>query len=882
MEFSMEAEEREKSRAPGLLSRREFLAASAALVAVAAFDSRAMADPADGEGGSITGEAFEQARRRASALVDRMTVEEVVGQAGNVTPALPHLGLKRYNYWTEGLHGVVVNGPITSFPQPIALGCTWNPELIHQVYTAVSDEARAYHNKTGHPLAFFSPSTVNMGLRDPRWGRVEENFSEDPWLVQTLAVETIRGMQGDNPKYLKTVACAKHFICNDTDSDRMYANATPDHRSFWEYYTRGFEAAVTRGHVFSVMAAYNELWGIPCPANHMLLTGILRDRWGFKGYVVSDCDAIANIYTTHHYVETGAEASAAAIKAGSDLNCGRTLQNFLMASIRSNLVSEAEVRAALVRVITGRFLLGEFDPPDAVPWSKISPSILEDRPHRELAREAARQSLVLLKNEGNLLPLDKEKIKSVAVIGPMAGSCHLGGYSGVATHLVSPYEGIAAALGVTLFANGVPAGEYLNSSIFRGPRFEGPAVGFSEDGQEFLTDIKNGAWAQYGPLDFTGKTSIEFDIASIADGAINLHLDSLDAGPFLTVKIPSTGSFGAWKTVSAQLSGITGRHIVFLRFTTAVAKYFLRLRSFKLLPAPPAEPPSVKVTYAPGCSIAGSKIDALFNAAVKAASEADVAIVFAGDNQSIDREAHDRYFLHLPGVQHDLIRAVVAANQRAILVVNSNCPVAINAEQETVPAILCALFGGEQQGNAIADALFGACNPGGKLASTWYRSVDQLPNFHDYDIKHGRTYMYFRGDPLYPFGHGLSYTSFSYRHLRVDGEKLSPGGSIRLTVDIENSGRIAGDEIVQFYVHAGGPVQRPIKQLAAFRRISLRPGETQTVAFRLPHDHMALRYWDEAKHEFTCAPGNVDLLVGSSSADIRLRGKVMLIQEDAG
>lgn len=868
----MKSDEREQSIAPDSLSRREFLAASAAFAAVAAFDSHAVAYPQAARAGSISSDAFEHARQRASELVDRMTLEEVVGQVGNNAPALPHLGLKRYNYWTEGLHGVKVNGPITSFPQPIALGCAWNPQLLYRVYTAVSDEARAYYNKTGHSLAFFSPATVNMGLRDPRWGRVEENFSEDPWLVQTLAIETIRGMQGDNPKYLKTLACAKHYICNDTDTDRVYADATPDRRSFWEYYTRGFEAAVTQAQVFTVMAAYNSLWGIPCPANPMLLTSILRERWGFKGYVVSDCDAIANIYTTHHYVEGGAQAAALAIKAGSDLNCGRTLTDFLMSSVQNQLVSEADIRAALVRVLTGRFLLGEFDPPASVPWSHLSPSILEDRPHRELAREAARQSLVLLKNEGNLLPLDKKTIKRIAVIGPMAGSCHLGGYSGNPSGLVSPYAGIAAALGVPLFADVVPGGEYLHAS-----NFNACAVGFSEDGAEFLTKIKNNTWAQYGPLDFTGKTSIAFDAGAVADSEINLYLDSLDSGPVATVRIQATGGLTAWHTVTAPLSNISGEHFVFLRFTSAIRDNFLNLRSFRLLPSQPAPEAGSKIVYAPGCTVTGDTIDAFFHAAIQAASECDVALVFAGDNQSTDHEGHDRDSLRLPGAQHDLIKAVVTANPRTVLVVNSNCPVAINDEKESVPAILCALFGGEQQGNAIADALFGVCNPGGKLASTWYRSVDQLPNFHDYDIQHGRTYMYFRGDPLYPFGYGLSYTTFNYKNLRVSSAQLSPGGSIQLTVDIENSGRVAGDEVAQFYVRAGGKVQRPLQQLAGFRRISLRPQEIQSVSFSLPHDHIALRYWDEDKHEFTYDPCTLDLLIGSSSADIRLRGKAMLV-----
>lgn len=856
------------------ISRREFLVALSASTAAFALMPHAWAGTAAETASGISDSAFDEARKRAAALVDRMTLEEVAGQLVNRSKALPALQLPRYNYWSEGLHGVNVDGPITSFPQPIALGCSWNEDLVHRVYTAVSDEARAYHNKTGNGLAFFSPATVNMGLRDPRWGRVNENFAEDPFLVQTLAVRATRGMQGDHPKYLKTVSCAKHYICNDTDEDRDYADAAPDQRSFWEYYTRGFEACVKQGRVFSVMSAYSSLWGIPCSANRMLLTEILRERWGFKGYVVSDCDAIADIYETHHYVETAPEAAAVAIKAGSDLNCGNTFSGYLVQACRNNLVSEELVRTALVRVLTARFLLGEFDPPSDVPWTSLSPAILEGSRNRELAREAARQSLVLLKNDGALLPLDKSKLKRVAVIGPMASACHLGGYSGRATDLVSPDAGIASALGAQLYSDEIPAGRFLSTSNFRGP-----IVAFSDDGAQFLTNIRNNDWAQYGSLDFTDKTTIEFEAAGIADGEIRVYLDGLDNSPVLTVKVPSTTSLDTWKTVSAPLRGITGRHIIFVRFIAVTAQarqHFLNLRLFRLLPVK-HEQSHVSITYAPGCTIDGPRNDALFESAVKAAKEAEVAIVFVGVNRLLSDEGRDRTFLNLPGAQHDLIKAVLAVNPRTVIVVNTGCPVALNWGKDNAPALLCSFFGGEQQGHAIADALFGDYNPGGKLCSTWFHDVQQLPNFHDYDIKHGRTYMYFRGDPLYPFGHGLSYATFSYENLQASSNQLIPNEAVTVSLEVSNTGPVAGDEVVQFYVRTEGNEQHPIKQLAGFSRVSLQPGEKQTVTFSLPHDHIALRYWDEEKNQFTYEPGEVKLLVGSSSADIRLQNHIALV-----
>jgi beta-glucosidase len=804
--FAMQLENLSQSAICASISRREFIAVTVASFMAMVINPRASADNTTETSSGISDSAFGDAQRRAASLVSRMTLEEVTGQVVNDAQAIPRLGLPRYAYWSEALHGVNVDGPITSFPQPIALGCSWNQHLVHRVYTAVSDEARAFHNKTGYGLTFFSPATVNMGLRDPRWGHVNENFSEDPLLVQTLGVQATLGMQGEDPKYLKTVSCAKHYICNDTDDDRDYADAAPDRRSFWEYYTRGFEACIKVGRVFSVMAAYSSLWGIPCSANHMLLTKILRERWGFKNYVVSDCDAIADIYETHHFVQTGPEAAAAAIKAGSDLNCGNTLSRYLMQACQDKLVSEEAIRAALVRVLTGRFLLGEFDSPSQLPWTKLSPEILEGQRDRELAREAARQSLVLLKNEGALLPLDKGKLKKVAIIGPMASACHLGDYSGRATYLVSPDAGIAAALGVSFYSDVVPAGRYLSTSNFRGP-----VVAFSDDGSQFLTNIRNNDWAQYGPLDFNGKRSIEFELASNAAGELHFYFDSLKNAPSLALSIRDTGGMEAWKTISAPLVGITGSHVIFLRFTASIRKQFLSLRLFRILTVTPASKSAIEIAFAPGCTIDGPRNDVLFADAVKAAKGADVAIAFVGDNRLLSDEGHDRTFLHLPGAQHDLIQAISGVNPHTVVVINTACPVAVNWEQDNVPALLCSFFGGEQQGNAIADALFGEHNPGGKLCSTWFRDVNQLPNFHDYDITHGRTYMYFQGDPLYPFGHGLSYTTVSYENLQISNNQLLPGKVITVSMDVSNTGHVPGDEVVQFYVRTTNDLQQSAK-----------------------------------------------------------------------
>lgn len=717
--------------------------------------------------GPIAMEHFEAARSRAAGIVAKMTLDEKISQFGNTAPAIPRLNLPAFNFYaSEALHGLIHEGPITSFPLPLAMGCSWNPSLIQRVFTAVSDEIWAWHKRNGQGLAMFSPPTVNMGTRDPRWGRIGENYSEDPLLVSKLAVATIRGIQGDNPRYLKSIACAKHFIANDTEDDRVETSASVDPRSFWEYYSRGFEACVREGRVFTVMSSYNAMNGIPTTANAFLLTELLRNRWGFRGYVVSDCDAVGDITRTHHFVPTYAEAAALAVNAGCDINCGNTLPHFLGEAVNKMLISEETIDHSLTRSLTGRILLGDLDPQEDSPYHTIPVSCLESAEHRELCREAGRQSVVLFKNENNALPLDKNSITKLAVIGPMAATCHLGNYSGRPDHLVSPLDGILEQFGIQ------------------------PPV---------------------QPVE------------------------------------PQKGPGGAQKPST----------------TAPPAKTFTNGK--------------VQIAYQPGCTVDGEKDEKLFDAAVNAARGMDAVLVFVGDTQQIDREGHDRTYLHLPGVQHELVQAIYAANPKTILVISSNCPVSVIWEQDHVPAIAGGMFLGEEQGHALADVIFGAYNPGGKLDTTWYRHTSDLPDFHSYNIRYGRTYMYFQGVPLYPFGHGLSYTTFQYSDLNVTGSSLVPGGNISVQMQLSNTGKRDGDEVVQFYVHvSGGTVQRPIKQLVGFKRVHLAAGASTTVRFALSQDDHALRYWDEDRYEFVVNPGTVDLMLGSSSTDIRLRHQITL------
>ena len=867
------------------LNRREFLSTlttAAGLLALGASPGALAADMQlsrkhvrSGRIG-IADAAYQRAWNRAKQLADQMTLEEKIGQLGSRldnapgAAAIERLNLPAYSYYTgEALHGLLRSAPVTTFPVPLALAATWNPELILRIYTAVSDEARAYDNRDKIGLSYYSPPTLNLH-RDPRWGRCAEAPGEDPCLASTIAVQMVRGMQGDNPNYLKTTACSKHFICNNTEADRIRISAAVDARSLWEYYTRAYRATILEGDVFTVMGAYNAINGVPCCANHFLLTDLLRGQWGFRGYVTSDCGAIGCIHSPHHYAASLPLAAAMAVQAGCDLDCGDTLQHCLKAAVNQELISEEDIGTAVTRLLTVRHLLGLFDPPERVPYAQIPFAVVDSPAHRALALEGARQSLVLLKNDFQFLPLDKTAVKKIAVIGPFAGACVLCNYSGAPSVQISPYQGIAEHLGVVPY---VPdEGIVANSEDTR--------IQSSSEGQTDLTYISNGSWAEYSKANFSGKSEMRARVTSAAANGcrIEVHLDQLNGPLACTLTAPGTGSWQKWINISAPLTGISGEHSIFLRFHGGKGR-LLSIEQLQLHPLmpPPAQPSRPEVVLKPGCAVIGEKDEALFQEAVEAARAADVVVLVCGVNEVIGGEGHDREIIGLTGAQPELIQAVYAANPKTVLVLSTNNTVAINWEQEHLPAILCAICAGQAQGAAIAEALFGEYNPGGKLPCTWYRSVDQLPDFHDYDIHKGRTYMYFEGDPLYPFGHGLSYTTFAVEQLNLTAATLGPDQTARVSVAVTNSGSRAGAEVVQLYiVPPSSPVKRPNKQLAAFQRVELQPGEQQTVTFELPYTEPAFWYWDEESRQFVCQPGTAKLLVGNSSANLLLSCEIEL------
>ena len=584
----------EQTNAGAPLDRREFIAAVAAAGAVLAMTDYAqmlIANPdsqrAAAQRIGPSQDAYEKAWSRAAALADQMTLAEKIAQTSISAPAIKRLGLPTYSYYSgEALHGLVRAAPVTSFPLPLAMVCSWNPELARKVYTAVSDEARAYHKKENIGLSYYSPQTLNLH-RDPRWGRCEEAPGEDPCLAGTWAVQVVLGMQGNDPNYLKTTACAKHFICNNTDDDREEVSASVDARSFWEYYTRAYRACVTDAGVFTVMSAYNAVNGVPCSADRFLLTSLLRDRWGFRGYVTSDCDAVYNIYNPHHYVLTLHQAAALAMQAGCDLNCGDTYQNHLAKAVNLELVSEADISRAVTRLLTTRFLLGLFEPPERVAYNRISFGVVDSSAHRALAVEAARQSLVLLKNDNNFLPLDKSALKKVVVIGPLAGF-HLGGYSGQPAVQISPLEGIAAALGAEIYYPEILAGSFIRSGGGKRAIQTAP----SDERSVYVGFITNGSWLEFKPQDFTGKKEIVIRVASQTQGgSIEVRLGSLRGPLAATLKVPPTGGWQNWTNVSAPLHGITGEHKVFFKFSGS-GFYLFNVEQFQLTPPPPPPPPN--------------------------------------------------------------------------------------------------------------------------------------------------------------------------------------------------------------------------------------------------------------------------------------------------
>ncbi len=684
---------------------------------------------------------------RVADLVSRMTLEEKAVALNHNGPDLERFGL-RSDKWNQCLHGVTWTEPTTMFPVSIAMAATWDSNLIHQVASAISDEARAIYNgwhqdpnfKGFHKGLIYRAPVINIS-RNPYWGRINECFGEDPFLTGRIGVAYVTGLQGNDPHYLKLAATLKHYAVNNVEKDRQKLDARVSERMLYEYWLPHFRDCVVEAKAQSLMASYNGINGTPNNINHWLLTDVLKNQWKHEGFVVSDLGGVKTMVNGHFGKQlTFVDAVAESLMAGCDFSDKEFMEN-IPAAVREGKLTEARLNDAVTRVMRTRIRLGEFDPQEKIPYSGISTNVICSAEHRQLALQTAREAIVLLENKKNFLPLDKAKIKTIAIIGPHADLFTAGGYSGKAKNPVKPLQGIRNHL----------------------------------------------------------------------QGVEILHV--------------------AGSPIGTPRSSNNDK------------------------PAPLA------------------KDDEELRKAVDAAKRADVAILYLGTTTGIEMEDRDRTSLGLPPEQQKLAEAVIAANPHTVVVLMSAGPLTVPWLAKHATAMLQAWWDGEEGGNAIADVIFGDTNPGGRLPYTVYASEAQVPPQDEYDISKGFTYMYVKGEPLYSFGYGLSYSRFKYSNLRVSPEKFSATDSVTVTVDIKNTSRRAGDEVAQLYTRAIAPsVIRPSKELRGFQRIAFQPGEKKTVTFTVPAEKLA--FYDETTHAFVVEPGAYEIQVGGSSADIQEHTRV--------
>jgi beta-glucosidase len=680
--------------------------------------------------------------KRVADLIGRLTLEEKAAQLNHLNNGIPRLNIPMWGGWNQTLHGVWSKEPTTLFPATIAMGATWDPALVHTIADAMSDEARALYNsgaegpRSRHGLVYRSP-VINL-VRDPRWGRIQEVFSEDTFLTGQMGVAYVRGLQGDDLDHLELAATIKHYAVYNVENGRQHLNAEVDDRNLMEYWLAQWKTVVTQAHPQSLMSSYNAVNGTPDAVNHRLLTDILRGQWGFDGFVTDDLGAVAlltgsrkgSTETGQRLTEDPVEATALAIKAGNDSDDTEFETNIPLA-VQRGLLTTADVDRALARVLRVGFRLNVFDPTGASPYSKIPTSVVRSPQHLELALKTAEESITLLSNRNNFLPLKQEQVHTIAVIGPAGDDEYeTGNYYGKPAHKVSPLAGLRDLLGT-----------------------------------------------------------------------------------------------------------------------------------------------NVQVQYEKGAGFTDPADPAAITRAADLAHKSDVALLFLGTNLHVEAEGRDRRTLDLPGAQEQLLEAVYAANPKTVLVLMNAGPLAVTWANDHLPAILDAWYPGEAGGTAIARALFGKDNPGGHLPYTVYASLDGVPPQNEYDISKGYTYLYFKGVPLYAFGHGLSYTRFDYSHLKLSANTGAPTDTIQVSFDLKNVGDRQGSDVAQLYTHQQqSSTYQPIQSLRAFERVTLQPGESKHIQFDLPLSGLA--FYDIHSKGFHVEPGVFDVMIGTASNDIRLRSHI--------
>ena len=829
------------------------------------------------------------AGERAADLCKRLTLEEKALLMQDESPAIPRLGIKKFFWWSEALHGAANMGNVTVFPEPIGMASAWNPDILYKVFDVASTEFRAQYNErmhrgSGEDQKFHSLSvwTPNVNIfRDPRWGRGQETYGEDPYLTSVMGDAVVRGLQGpETSKYRKLWACAKHYaVHSGPEYTRHTANLTNvSPRDLWETYLPAFKYLVEKSKVREVMCAYQRLDDEPCCGSQRLLQQILRDEWGFRYLVVSDCGAVTDFYTSHKSSSDAVHASVVGTRAGTDVECG---YNYTYASIpeavRRGLMTEAEVDKHVIRLLEGRFDLGEMDDPALVEWSKIPYSAMDSKESRQLALDMARQSMVLLQNKHHVLPLKKGR-ERIAVIGPNIDDKPLmwGNYNGTPNHTVTILDGIKKKHKNVLAFQGCDLtydkvmdclmasccakdgkrglkGTFWNNTDMEGKPvttqvYTEPLAVTTAGMHNFAPGVQIEDFSAKYETTFTPKESGEYVVNVEGCGHFELYIN----GEKKFVR-------HTWRTtpVRTAIQAVSGEHYdIEVRFQTVKTwGANMKINVAKELP----------IDYEQAVRRLEGIQTVIFVGGISAALEGEEMPV------SIDGfKGGDRTNIELPRVQREFLRALKGAGKRVVFVNCSGSAIALEPETQTCDAILQAWYAGEEGGNAVADVLFGEYNPAGKLPVTFYKRSDQLPDYEDYSMR-GRTYRYF-SDALFPFGYGLSYTTFAVENGRLDVDAVGRG---TLTVDVTNRGSRDGVEVVQLYVRNPSDPEAPLKTLRGFRRVLVKAGESRTVSMALTPE--TFEFFDSQTNTMRTKPGKYEVLYGTSSADCNLQRALVTI-----
>lgn len=814
------------------------------------------------------------ARERARDLLSRLTLEEKARLMLDESPAIPRLGIKKFFWWSEALHGAANMGGVTVFPEPVGMAASFNDGLLHRVFDAASDEMRAQYNRRMlnggedekfHSLSVWTPN-VNI-FRDPRWGRGQETYGEDPYLTSVMGTAVVRGLQGpETAKYRKLWACAKHYaVHSGPEYTRHTANvADVSPRDLWETYLPAFKTLVTEAKVREVMCAYQRLDDDPCCSNNRLLQQILRDEWGFNYLVVSDCGAVTDIYANHKTSSDAVHAAAKAAVAGTDVECGfGYAYKTIPEAVRRGLITEAEVDKHVLRLLEGRFDLGEMDDPKLVEWSKIPASVMDSKAHRQLALDMARQSLVLLQNKGGVLPL-KAGGEPIAVIGPNAddGPMMWGNYNGTPNRTVTILNGIKARHKRVTYLKGCDLTDTktVNSLL--------PQCAI--DGRKGLRGtFWNNTGMQGRPVATQFYTApVAVTTAGMHNFAPGVNVEDFSA-KYETVYTPKTsgevvvnvegcGDFSLYVNGKEQVKHHTWRTTPTRTPLQVKAgeEYRIEVR-FAFVKTWGA---NLKINIGTEHPIDYQAIIRKLQGIRKVVFVGGISAALEGEEMPVDIDGFkggDRTNIELPKVQRDFLRALHEAGKTVVFVNCSGSAIALEPEMETCDAILQAWYAGQEGGTAVSDVLFGTVNPSGKLPVTFYKRTDQLPDYEDYSMR-GRTYRYF-SDPLFAFGYGLSYTTFRFGRARAEAAE----GGYRLSVPLTNTGTRPGEEVVQVYIRRVADANGPLKSLRAFRRVALKAGESTTV--EIPLSRKSFECFDESTNTMRTLPGDYELMYGNSS-----------------